>query len=183
MNLLYLLGTFSRIGLFAVGGGLATLPFLFEIADQTDWLTREAVGNMLAIAQSSPGAIGANLAAYTGFVNSGPLGGFVAALGLITPSIIIIAIIARMLAAFKENKVVKNLFVALRPAAAGLLSAAGFGAISLSIWNAGAQVWYDFFRWKEILLLAVIFVLIVKFKKHPILYIAAAGVAGVLLKL
>ena len=183
MNLLYLIAEFFRIGLFAIGGGLATLPFLFEIADNSDWISREAIGNMLAVAQSAPGAIGANLASYVGFTYAGPAGGFAAALGLVFPSIIIITIVARMLQSFKENKVVQSLFTAFRPAAAGLLSAAGFSAIALSLWNAAAPIWYEFIRWKETLLLALILFLVMKFKKHPILYIAAAGVAGVLLQL
>jgi len=183
MNLLYLFAQFFRIGLFAIGGGLATLPFLFEIADKEGWLSRESIGNMLAVAQSSPGAIGVNLAAYVGFTYTGPLGGYAAALGLIAPSIVVIVLVARMLEAFKENKIVKTLFTAFRPAAAGLLSAAGFGAIALSVWNAAAPEWYQFIRWKETLLLVLIFFLLLKFRKHPILYIAGAGVIGVLLKL
>ncbi|MCL2833994.1 MAG: chromate transporter [Treponema sp.] len=183
MNFLYLFTNFFRIGLFAIGGGLATVPFLFEIADSSDWLTREAIANMLAVAQSLPGAIGVNLAAYVGFIHSGPAGGFAAALGLVAPSIIIIIIIARILDRFKESKIIKSLFTAFRPAAAGLLSAAGFSAIMLSIWNAAAPVWYEFLRWKELILMGVLFFLIYKFKKHPLLYIAGAGVIGIILGL
>jgi len=184
MSLLYLFVTFFRTGLFAVGGGLATLPFIFEIADNSDgWLTREMVGNMLAVAQSSPGAIGANLSAYVGLRYAGISGAYAAALGLIAPSIIIIIIIAKMLKAFKENPIVKSLFAGFRPAAAGLLSAACFGAIALSLWNAAAPVWYELLRWKEALIFVVLFFLIYKFKKHPVIYIFAAGVAGVVLKL
>ena len=194
MRLLYLFATFFKIGLFSVGGGLATLPFLFEIADNSagihaggmdagGWLTREMVGNMLAVAQSLPGPIGANLSAYTGFRYAWVPGGYMAVLGLTIPSIIIILIVARMLREFKESAVVKNLFAGFRPAAAGLLSAAGFGAISLSLWNAAAGLWYDYIRWKETLIFAVLFFLIYKFKKHPIVYIIAAGMAGVVLKL
>ena len=183
MKLLYLFVTFFRIGLFAIGGGLATLPFLNEIADKSDWLTRESIANMLAMAQSSPGAIGVNLAAYTGFRYSGIAGSYAAALGLIFPSIIIIVIVARVLQAFKENRIVQSLFTAFRPAAAGLLSAAGFGAIILSVWNAAAPVWYGYLRWREALIMLIIFVLIIKFRKHPVLYIAAAGILGLILKL
>ena len=183
MKLLYLFTAYFRIGLFAIGGGLATLPFLYEIADASDWLSREGIVNMLAVAQSSPGAIGVNLASYVGFAYAGPAGSYAAALGLIAPSIIIIVIVARILQSFKENKIVKSLFTAFRPAAAGLLTAAGFGAIVLSAWNAAAPVWYNYIRWKETLLLGIIFFLVIKFKKHPILYIAAAGAAGVILKL
>jgi len=184
MKLLYLLVNFFKIGLFSVGGGLATLPFILEIADLSDgWLTREMVGNMLAVAQSLPGPIGANLSAYTGFRYAGIPGAYTAALGLTAPSIIIITIIAKMLQAFKESTIAKNLFTGFRPAAAGLLSAAAFGAITLSLWNSAASAWYEYIRWKETLIFAVIFFLVFKFKKHPIVYIAAAGAIGVILKL
>jgi len=183
MKLLYLFAVFFRIDLFAIGGGLATLPFLFELADNSDWLTRESIGNMLAIAQSAPGAIGVNLAALTGFKYSGVSGGLISALGLVTPSIIVIIIVARVLEALRENRVVKTLFTAFRPAAAGLLSSAGLGVIVLSVWNSTATRFYEFLRWKEFLLFGLIFFLVVKFKKHPVLYIAAAGAVGVILKL
>ena len=189
MNLLFLFLNFCRIGLFSVGGGLAILPFLFEIADNlsginaSGWLTRELIGNMLAVAQSLPGPIGANLSSYAGYVYMGIPGAYTAALALSVPSIIVILIVARTLEAFKESLTLKNLFSGLRPAAAGLLSAAGFGAISLSLWNAVPVHWYNFIKWKEALIFVLIFFLIVKFKKHPIIYIAAAGLIGVILQL
>jgi len=189
MNLLYLFANFFRIGLFSVGGGYAILPFLFEMADNatglnaTGWLSRELIGNMLAVAQSLPGPIGSNVSAYTGLHYAGVPGSYTAGLALAAPSIIIIMIIARMLKAFKENAVVKNVLSGLKPAAAGLLSAAAFGAITLSLWNSAALVWYEFLRWKETLIFALIFFLIFKFKKHPIVYIFAAGIIGVILKL
>jgi chromate transporter len=183
MNLLVVFANFCKIGLFAVGGGLATLPFLFEIADRSEWLTREAVGNMLAVAQSLPGAIGVNLAAYTGFRYTGIPGGYLAALGLIAPSIVIISIVARMLKAFKENVIVERLFSGFRPAAAGLLSAAGFSAIALSLYNPEAEFWYELIRLREAALFLLIFVLVFKLKKHPVVYILAAGAAGAALGL
>ena len=189
MNLIYLFANFFRIGLFSVGGGYAILPFLFEMADNSSginaagWLTRELIGNMLAVAQSLPGPIGSNLSAYTGFQFAGISGSYTASLSLAAPSIIVIMIIARMLQAFKENTVVKSIFAGLKPAAAGLLSAAALGAILLAIWNSAAGVWYEFLRWKETLIFALIFFLIFKFRKHPIVYILAAGITGVVLKL
>ena len=184
MKLLYLFASFFKIGLFAVGGGLATLPFLFEIADNSNgWLTREMIGDMLAVAQSLPGAIGVNLASYTGFRYAWIPGGYAAAISLTIPSIIVIVLVARMLQAFKESAIVKSIFSGFRPAAAGLLSAAGLGAIALSLRNAAAPVWYASMRWKETLIFAVLFFFVYKFNKHPIVYIAAAGVVGVILKL
>jgi len=184
MKLFYLFIAFFRIGLFAIGGGLATLPFLFELADKSDgWLGREMIGNMLAVAQSSPGAVGANLSSYAGLRYAGIGGAYIAVLGLIVPSIIIIIIMAKTLTAFKENAVVKCFFAAFKPAATALISAAGLGALSLSLWNSAAQKWLDFIRWKEAILFLVFFLLILKFKKHPIVYIIGAGIAGVVLKL
>ena len=189
MKLLYLFANYFRIGIFSVGGGYAILPFLFDMADRSSgintggWLTREMIGDMLAVAQSLPGAIGSNLAAYTGIYYSGIPGAYVAAFGLAAPSIIIIMIVARMLKKFKESILVKNLFLGLRPAAAGLLSAAALGAMAIAIWNAAAPVWYQLIRWKEALIFVIIFFLVFKFKKHPIVYILGAGVVGVIFKL
>ena len=183
MRILYLFATFFKIGLFSIGGGLATLPFLLELADRSDWLTREMIGNMLAVAQSLPGPVGANLSAYTGFHYAWIPGSYTAVISLTIPSIIIILMVVRMLKSFKESVVVKNLFSGFRPAAAGLLSAAAFAAISLSLWNAAAPVWYELLRWKETLIFLMIFILLCKFKKHPIVYILIAGAAGLILKL
>jgi chromate transporter len=183
VNLLVLFGQFFKIGLFSIGGGYATLPFLYELADAYEQLSREDVGNMLAVAQSLPGAIGVNLAAYTGFRFAGIPGAFIAALGLVSPSIIIITIIARLLLAFKESKIVTALFAGFRPAGAGLLSAAAFAAIAVSLYNPGWRLWYQALRLRELALFALLFFMVVKFKKHPVFYIAAAALAGVLLGL
>jgi chromate transporter len=178
MSLFALYGEFLKIGLFSIGGGLATLPFLFELADRYDWLSRERLGDFLAIAQSSPGAMGMNMAAQSGFAASGVPGSFLASLGLVTVPIVVIIIVARALALFKESKTVAAVFSGLRPAAAGLIGAAGFGVWKLSLYNEAAPVWYERIRVKEGLLFIVLFVLILKFKKHPAVYIAAAGIAG-----
>jgi chromate transporter len=184
MRFLYLFGNFFAIGLLSVGGGYAILPFLFDMADRSSgWLSREMIGDMLAVAQSLPGAIGANLSAYVGFQYAGIGGGFASAFGLVAPALIIITLIAGMFKAFKESSFVKNLLAGLRPAAAGLLSAAALGAIALALWNPAAPVWFEFLRWKEALIFAAMFFFIVKFKKQPIVYIKSAAIVGIVLKL
>jgi chromate transporter len=183
VNLLLLFFQFFKIGLFSVGGGYATLPFLFELADAYGQFSREDVGNTLAVAQSLPGAIGANLAAYTGFRFAGVPGAAVATLGLVAPSIIIIVIIARVLAAFQKSRTVASLFAGFQPAGAGLLSSAAFSAIAVSLYRPGWELWYQALRWRELALFGALFFLVVKFKKHPVFYIAAAALAGVLLGL
>ena len=92
--LLYL--EFFKVGLFAVGGGLATLPFLYDLADKYAWLTNSMIGDMIAISESTPGPMGVNMATYVGFQNSGIIGCFISTLGLITPSIIVIIIVSNV---------------------------------------------------------------------------------------
>jgi len=190
--LLYL--EFLKIGLFAVGGGLATLPFLYFMANdrfsfiqETGWLNMEQVSNFLAIAQCAPGAVGVNVAAQTGFqyggsaVIGGIAGGIIAVLGLISPAIIVIAVITRAMQSLKDNRIATAVFSGLRPAAAGLLCAAVWGAWRLALYNSGGAVWHEFIRWRECLVGIAIFLLIIAFKRHPIVYIALGAAAGILL--
>jgi chromate transporter len=192
MNLFLLYIEFFKIGVFAVGGGLATLPFLFLMANdrytfiqQTGWINTEQIGNFLAIAQCSPGAIGVNVCAQTGFMYGGIPGGIIAVLGLISPAIIIISVIARALQSLKENKISAAVFSGLRPAAAGLLSAAGLGVWRLALYNnaAGNSPWHEIICWREGLVCLAIFLLIVKFKRHPVIYVALGAIAGIVLGL
>jgi chromate transporter len=179
---------FAKIGLFAVGGGLATVPFLFQFAKQYSyWVTTGQIPDMLAVVQILPGAIGVNLAAYTGLHAASAPGAFAAAAGLIAPSILIITLVARFFDAFKQNPYVQAVFKALRPAAFGLLAAAGFGVWKLALFNAGtpgtSRPWYAYLQWKECALFALLFTGIVTLKKHPALYIALGACAGILFQM
>ena len=101
MTLLRLMFEFFKTGLFAVGGGLATLPFLYEISDKTGWFSHADIADMIAISESTPGAIGINMSTYAGFKTAGVPGGILATLSLAAPSLIIILIIAKFLGACK----------------------------------------------------------------------------------
>lgn len=182
MNFLILYFEFFKTGLFAVGGGLATIPFLREMCNKYDWFTPEELSNMIAIGESTPGPIGVNMATYTGFINGafhggtlwGWVGGIVATLGLITPSIIIILIIAGILKKFKENKIVKDVFSGLRPAVAGLIFAAVWGIFKITFFEGG----FDAFAW---LIYGILLAVTLKFKKlHPIVIIIAGAISGLL---
>jgi chromate transporter len=182
--LLFLLfAEFFKTGLFSIGGGLATLPFLYRMADVYDWMSYTDIANMLAVSESTPGPIGINMATYTGFNCAGVIGSVTATLGLVCPSIIVIVIIARILRSFKENAVVKAVFSGLRPAATGLIGAACFAVLRVALVQDAAELWYDFLKWRECILFLVIFLGVLLLKKHPIVYIAAAGVVGVVLGL
>ena len=101
--LLRLMFEFFKTGLFSVGGGLATLPFLYEMSDKTGWFTHADIADMIAISESTPGAIGINMSTYAGYKTAGIPGGILASLSLAAPSVIIILIIARFLKKFRDN--------------------------------------------------------------------------------
>ncbi|MDR1239484.1 MAG: chromate transporter [Treponema sp.] len=183
MNLLSLAAEFCKIGLFSVGGGPATLPFFFALAKKDNPLSPEKIGDFLAVAQSAPGAMGVNMAAQTGFLLAGIPGACVAALSLAAPSVAIIIVIARTLESFRKNRAVAAVFSGLRPAAAGLLAAAGLGIWRLSLLDLSVPGLAGLFRWKEWLLFGLFFFSIYKLKGHPVIYIAIAAALGVILEL
>jgi chromate transporter len=178
---------FFKTGLFAVGGGLATLPFLYAMSSETGWFTRSDIANMLAIAQSTPGAIGVNLATYAGHYVAGIAGCIISSLSLVFPSIIIIVLIARFFHKFQENQLIVSAFYGLRPASTGLVAAAGAGVIVSSLLRIeNFSTTYNlisFFQWKSLLLALALFILIRKTNRHPVFYIALSAGAGILLGL
>ena len=180
MTLLMLCWEFFKTGLFSVGGGLATLPFLFEMSqNHPDWFTVEDLTNMVAVAESTPGPIGVNMATYVGSAVAGIPGGILATLSLILPSIIVILIIARILAKFSESKLVKDIFYGLRPAVVGMLFASVLSVVESSLFGGNFLNGAD---WRYIALFAVLAFGVFKFKKHPILYIGIGAVVGMILK-
>lgn len=187
---------FFKTGLFAVGGGMATIPFLYSMADSTAWFTRMDVDNMIAVGESTPGPIGVNMATYVGYLTGGSIGGLpcavlgavVATLGLITPSIIVILIIASFLKSFRDNRYVDSAFYGLRPASTGLIAAAGLSVVVSNLFfpETLAQGFsLALFNWKGWLLAAVLWVLTNKVKQtkklHPIIFILASAVVGIVL--
>ena len=187
MILLRLFYEFFKVGLFAVGGGMATIPFLYDMGEKTGWFTRMQVADMLAISESTPGPIGVNMATYVGFTVEGIVGAVVATLGLVTPSIIVILIIAGMLQKFRSSRYVSAAFYGLRPASAALIAAAGVSVLTVSILNVdlftATGAFSDLIQWKSLVLAAIILVLtnFVKPTKklHPIVFIALSAVVGV----
>ena len=184
ITLLRLYFEFAKVGLFSIGGGLATLPFLYDLADRTAWFTHADVANMIAIAESTPGAIGINMATYAGYVTAGALGGFVATIGLISPAIIIIYVIARLLNKFMGNKYVESAFYGLRPASIALIAVAGLNVAKITLLNweylPELRTIGDLFVTRAIILAILIFIGQKKFKKvHPVVFIAISAVVGI----
>ena len=197
MIYLRLFWEFFKTGLFAIGGGMATVPFLQDISAKTGWFTSGELANMIAVSESTPGPLGVNMATYVGYtigvapygVPGGILGAVVATLGLICPSIILILIIATFLKKFRESKYVDAALYGLRPASVGLISSAGVSIILFTL--LGVNDVYGLLSgvhmdWKTLVLAAVVLVLtrwVPKVKKlHPIVFIAFSAVVGVVFR-
>ena len=137
---------FFMVGLFSVGGGLATLPFLTSMGEATGWFDAMDISNMVAISESTPGPIGINMATYIGFqigsemgLPFGVLGSIIASLGEVTPCITIIMIISKMLMKFRDSKYVEFTFYGLRAASVGLITSAWLGVAKIAFFSSEAM--------------------------------------------
>lgn len=181
---------FFKTGLFAVGGGLATVPFLRDMGAAYGWLSEAELANIIAIAESTPGPIGVNAATYVGYLVCGIPGAVVATIGLVTPSVIIIVLIAKAIKKYYNSYLVQSLFKALRPAAIGLITAAGFSLLLTSLGVKANFLRFTFSAdWYSLLKLGIygVFVFFAFWKKtakiHPFFYILTGGAIGVILSL
>ena len=189
-HLLLLFIEFFKTGLFAVGGGLATVPFIRDMGATYGWITEAEIANIIAIAESTPGPIGVNAATYVGYLVCGVPGAILATLGLVTPSVIIIVLIAKAIKKYYDSHLVQSLFRALRPAAIGLITAAGF---SLLLTALGVKANFLQFRfsadWYSLLKLGIygVFLFFAFWKKtakiHPLFFILTGGAVGAILSL
>ena len=145
---------------------------------------------MVAISESTPGPIGVNMATYVGFTTAGIPGSIIATVGLITPSIIIIRIIAGFLKAFQDSKYVKSAFYGLRPASTGLIAAAGLSVVALVVLQkdlyAESHNLIDLINLPNIVLMVILYFFTARFKKtkglHPVVFIAASAVIGIVFR-
>lgn len=204
ITLLILCWSFIKTGLFAVGGGLATIPFLYEMSDiHPEWFSHADILNMLAISESTPGPIGVNMATYSGYSVMHSLtgnffasfgGGIAATLSLALPSVVVILIVAKILDKFRNNRFVTGAFYVLRPASTALIASAGLGVIFAVFFDVEDISFATFGKlgegfthvnWQMLILFAVIFVLmrLKPFKKvHPIAFIAFSALVGIIFK-
>ena len=187
MIYLQLFWEYFKAGLFAVGGGMATIPFLYEISDRTGWFSHRDLANMLAVSESTPGPIGVNMATYVGYVTgmkeggvmNAILGALTASIGLVMPSLIVILIVAAMLKRFKNSPLVQKTFYGLRPASTGLIAAAGLSVAISNLYDGAASS----VNWRGCILAVVLWVLTNKVSKtkklHPIVFIGFSALVGI----
>ena len=187
MIYLQLFWEFFKTGLFSIGGGLATLPFLYEMSDKTHWFSHADIADMIAISESTPGAIGINMSTYAGFKTAGYPGGVIATLSLAAPSLIIILIISGFLQKFKDSRHVQHALYGLRPASIAMITAAGLNVAKVALINldafAATRNPADLFLWKAIALGVIIFGGQKLFPKiHPIAFIAFSAAVGIIVR-
>ncbi len=197
MTYLRLFWEFFKTGLFAVGGGMATVPFLQDIAAKTGWYTLSQLADMIAVSESTPGPLGVNMATYVGYTVGSGLGGVPAALlgaltatlGLVTPSVIVMLLVGAFLDKFRSNRWVENTLYGLRPASVAMITAAGVEIVLFSLLHVSsisgllqAQI-----SLKSVILFAVLLFCtnrVPQVKKlHPVWVILASAVVGIVLKM
>ena len=159
---------FFHIGLFSFGGGYATLPFLYNIADVQKWYTTKELADMIAISSITPGPIGVNVATFAGFKTAGILGSLIATTSVILPSFIIVVIVSKVLEQFKHNKYVRSVIYTLKPAGCGLLAAVGVDMFINNI-NIPGMV-----------LLAGLFFASLTEKRDPLFYLGVSALVGLI---
>lgn len=179
MIYLLLFWEFFKTGLFAVGGGLATLPFLYQLSEKyPDWFTADMIADMLAVSESTPGPIGINMATYAGYnATDNFLGSLVATFAIVLPSLIIITIIAKFLSKYSENRLVKSAFYGVRPVVLAFIVVTAINLIINNIYINGS------FDIQNILLFIGLLVLSnLKWLKklHPVVFIGAGAVCGII---
>ncbi len=178
--LLLIFVEFFKTGLFAIGGGLATLPFLFALSEKYGWYSAQQLTNMIAVSESTPGPIGVNVATYCGFTVSGVFGALLATLSLVLPSFLIITIIAGILKNFGSSKTVNNVFYGLRPAVLGLIIVAVTSIFRITFINEGASSFLQMIDPLKAAVFVFILFLVLKYKRHPILYIILGAAFGIM---
>lgn len=192
LDLLIMCLQFIKTGLFAVGGGLATIPFLYDLSDKYEWFTHNDILNFIAVAEATPGPVGVNMATFAGYTTHGIGGGVLSTLSLILPSFVVILIVAAILEKFRSNRFVTTGFYFLRPASTALIGAAGLRVL-LTVFFDVEKVTFGMFgylgqvfthvNWMAILVFAIMFFLMKTFKGHTLIYILIAAGLGILLKL
>lgn len=180
---LKLLFEFSKIGLFAIGGGYATIPFLYQLIYFYHWFSTKDLTQFLAFANIIPGPVGFNLATLIGYKVSGIMGALMAATGIIIPSLIFVLIISKLLKEFEGNKYVKSIFYMLKPTSCAMIAAIGFKLIKDIILTNAENISMYSIDWKALILFIPLFALSLKKEHSPLFYIGISALAGVIFRL
>lgn len=178
---------FAKIGLFSLGGGYATLPFLYHMSEQYHWFSTVELSQMLAVSSITPGPVGLNVATFAGYKTAGIFGSIIATLSIMLPSFFLVVLISKIIKKFKDNPCMCSIMYSLRPATAAMIAAVGvrlfydalirntdFGAFSILKLNLFIDI-------KGFIFLVVLFIISCNLKRDPLIYLALGAAAGILL--
>ncbi len=166
---------FTKIGIFAIGGGYAALPFLYYLQTQYEWFSVDELTNMIAVANVTPGPVGINMATYTGYTTAGIIGSIIATVSIVAVPFVITIVITKLFTKFQNNKIINNIFLGLRPAACALLASIAIKLLNQTIYNEQSIDYYS---------LILFIILIIPFsliKKNPLLTILAGAFGGIII--
>lgn len=182
--LLTLYWAFFQVGLFAFGGGLAALPLIREqVVVIHPWLDMATFTDLVTIAEMTPGPIALNAATFVGQRVDGLLGAVVATFGVISPSLIIVLVLARIYQRWRNKPAFQGVLGGLRPATVALIAAAGMSILVLAFFGEGGQVLWSHLDWVSVACFALALFVLRKWKPSPILVMLGAGVLGAGIKL
>lgn len=173
MLYLHIIYEFLKIGFLAVGGGYATLPFLFHLGQTYNWFSAKELTQMIAVSCVTPGPVGMNVATYTGFKISGVLGSLTATAAIVIPSFVLVLVISKILKKFKDNFFVKASLYTLKPVSCAMIAAIGIKLFMNTIFNQG-------FDTSALILLLSLIALSIKSKKSPLFYLGFSAIVGIL---
>lgn len=178
---------FFKIGLFSVGGGYATIPFLYYIAKHYTWFSVKELTDMIAVSNITPGPIGVNMAAYAGFKTAGILGSIIATVAIVIPSFVIVILIIKLLKQFKQNRNIEGVLTGLRPAACAMITAVGIKLFANNICNLQELCCFNHYKnfqldYKALILFIILLVLSSKSKKNPLTYLLLGAAFGMILQ-
>ena len=163
--------SFAKIGTFTIGGGLAMMPMMQkELVDKKKWITDEELIDYYAVGQSTPGIIAVNVATFVGYKQCGIIGGIVGTLGMVTPSLVIIMILANLINSISDYPIVQKALNGINVAVAALLTSVIVGFAKKTIKNVGNAVF-----------MGIAFILISFFHVPSFIIILCAIATGIIL--
>lgn len=176
-DFLLLLLEFLKTGLFAIGGGYATLPYLHDMAVRYDWFTLQDLSNLIAVSEVTPGPVGINMATFAGYLSCGVIGGVLASLALVTIPVILVLILCKTVPDLTANKTMKKIYYTLIPCATALILAA-----SLSLFRS-ALLSFDSLKLTAAGFILFFGLLFLSFKKdiQPLYLLLIGGIYGIIL--
>lgn len=180
MIYLQLFLSFLQVGLFSFGGGYAALPLIREqVVYSHQWLTASEFTDLITLSQMTPGPIALNGATFVGIKIAGLSGAFAATLGCITPSCILVTLLARLYLKYRNVSIIQQVLSSLRPAVIAMIASAGISILTSAFWSQTGQISLANTHFDLVCIFLISLFLLHKCKTNPILVMTLAGLLKV----